>query len=104
MNKLLIVIIIALVSFSFADPSNDEPGALAKVEKIGGLYIYIRCQPVDHYESLGLFRGPKIVRSKNESFLVPKMLDRVRDKYPKANGVIFLTGKNLIEVEVIRFD
>ena len=83
--KWLILGLVALILVAFKGYINP---ADAQVEQISGLYVFIKSKPLNKFEYLGTVKGPTFSNAEFDTML-PKMLKKVKEEYPKANAVLF---------------
>jgi hypothetical protein len=97
-----IIGIFLLSLFSFKIISYEPRNNTAEVEQIQGVNVFIGSRPVKEYEFLGNVKSGGVVMSKDYEDLMPKMVKKAVEKYPKADGVIF-KGGSIYECDAIRF-
>lgn len=102
MRKLLVVLLLGLwVAPVFAQvPKEEVLGVVFEQEE---RMIFIKSRPQQKYKHLGTVKAAKVLPSYKESILIEHMIKRVLKEYPKCDGLIFLDGSNLTQVDVIQF-
>jgi hypothetical protein len=94
MNKTVFFAVLSLVVLSFfafkSDNSRDNYNAA--VNEIKGVPVFINCKPSKEYEIIGTVKTPKIVSSVSYEHMTDMMVDRLIDKYPNPEGILFKNG------------
>lgn len=93
------IAIVSLFSFKLI---YEPKKSTAEVETVQGVYVFTTSKPVKEYEYLGNVQCGAVVMSKNYEDLMPKMVKKVKDKFPNADGVIFKNNM-IYECDVIKF-
>jgi hypothetical protein len=86
--------IIVLFAFQVANSQTDE--STAKVNKIGGFYIYTDSMPIMPYDSLGIIETGFITGTQYEQ-IRNNLIKRAKSKFPNANGLIMKFDKKGID-------
>lgn len=92
----LILLFFLLVFTSFQGTNNRT----ANVEPINGIYIYFHSRPAEDYEYIDRYKIQVAMTGKPEE-LINMMLNKVRKKYPEANGII-ITSDELDQCDIIK--
>ena len=79
------VAFIALTAFTVYQ---TDKKAAAQVQKVEGIYIFVKSTPASQYDFLGTVTGP-VIGSHEFDKLLNSMLKDLKKKYPEANGLIF---------------
>lgn len=88
---------------SFTQIKTSETGQnIAKVEKIGNYYIFIKSEPVQEYEVLSTIKSPAIVKNTKLTTLVGVIIKKADKSGIRGNGLIFDTS-TLSEAKLIKF-
>lgn len=95
-----ILILVALFFIAATYTETQKPN-MALVEKVNGLYVFIKSEPVMKYEKLGDVKSASIIKSYEAEYLLDHMTERVKKKHQTANAVIF-TDNNLTECDAIK--
>lgn len=85
--KVLLVMIPILLLCSFANFQNEKN--IAKVNQVGGLYLFVDSEPVSEYEYLGTQKCKMTMWSTQYQTVRDQLIRKVKKEYPKANGIIF---------------
>jgi hypothetical protein len=72
----------------------------ATVEQVNGLYIYWHSRPLDDYTYIDTYQI-KIAITGAPDELIQMMINKVKKKYPEANGIIILND-DLSSCDVIK--
>lgn len=87
---------------------HDPPGdhSLATVNQLQGVYIFTDCTPAGKYEYLGTVQnGTRIAGSSQYGPVRDRMIKKVREEYPAANGAIFhFNNGSADKADAIKFD
>jgi hypothetical protein len=86
MKKL--TILIAFVGLALVATRPAANLADAQAEQVSGLYVFIKAKPTSTFKYLGTVKGPTFSNPDFDT-MFPKMLKKVQEEYPQANGVIF---------------
>lgn len=97
-TKIFILVALVLVSFKYTESLKPNH---AQVEKVNGLYVFVKCEPLSKFEKLGSVKSAAIINSYKADYLLEHMTDRVKKQHPTANAVIF-TDKNLVECDAVK--
>lgn len=76
------------VFFIFSFSGTTQNKGAAEVDKIQGLYIFVKAKPVQEYEYLGTVEGATIGSHEFDKML-EKFISKVKKKHPEANALIF---------------
>lgn len=76
------------IAIKFKEEQNTEELALARVNKVIGLYIFTDCEPVNEYEILGRVKTSFGFATQYQS-VRDKLIRRAVRKHPNADGMIF---------------
>ncbi len=97
MNKsnflILLFILSAFLSLAFVmKPAEDvQKPKMANVSNEDGIYLFLMCDPVDKYETLGEVEGPVLVWDHKFPTTLKYMTKRTKKQYPNADGAIMLS-------------
>ncbi|MFA5670493.1 MAG: hypothetical protein WC967_14735 [Balneolaceae bacterium] len=86
--KKTILVAAFLSCFAITAFSQTEDKALAKADKIQGVYVYVKCTPVAEYEHLGTVKGSAIGNHEMD-VMTEKFIKKAKEQYPDADGIIF---------------
>jgi len=105
MKKLLsgIILGVSLTAFAaFKVATYEANKSTAEVETVQGIYVFMTSKPVKEYEYLGTVKSGAVVASKDYDKLMPKMVEKAKEKFPNADAVLF--KNNLVyECDAIKF-
>lgn len=102
MKKIVLLLIVAAVVFSFKTKSNNS---LAEVNQIGGYYIFAQSKPVADFEHLGTIKGP-LMGEHDFDNLVQIFIKKAKKKYPNGNAIVFdgpIKQTHNTSVSIIKF-
>ncbi len=103
-NTFFLFVLIAVLS-AFTAINYEIKKESAEVERVQGLYVFVKAKPLKEYEFLGTVTGPA-VSSHEFDVLLEKFIKRVKEKYPDAEGIVFDGGirqSHNTKVSVIKF-
>jgi len=98
--KIKILILVALVLVSFKYTESLKPNH-AQVEKVNGLYVFVKCEPLSKFENLGTFKNGIWLSSYKASEVIEHMTKKAKEKHPTCNAIIF-TDKDLCEASAVK--
>jgi hypothetical protein len=99
MKKLIFILIIVsifLTAFRFANEKN-----IATVDRQQGIYLFMLSQPTAKYEVLGTLKI-KAAWTGQPGEMMNKMIRKVKESYPNAEGIIF-SDINMVTAQAIIF-
>lgn len=77
------IIITATLSFKLI-----QEKSIAKVQKIQGVYIFIKSEPQMEYEILGSMKGPTFGSHEFDE-LLDGVIKKQKKEFPQADGILF---------------
>ncbi len=102
---ILLLFTVVLISLSVSNSTVQEvDNSLANVQTVDGIYIFIRSIPVNKYIVMGTIDCPAMVNSWKEGARVKAMIKYANKKYNGFHGIVFRTGQDLCEADVIKFN
>lgn len=97
MKRPTLILLFLLLVFSSFQSSTTRT---ANVEPVNGIYIYFHSRPAEQYDYLDTYTIQIAMTGKPEE-LINMMLNKVRKKYPEANGII-ITSDELDQCDIIK--
>lgn len=89
--KQILTVLAVIALFAFSSKRNTvADNSLATVNQLQGLYVFTDCKPVGEYKYLGTVKnGMRIAGSAQYEPVRDRLLKKIKQDYPEANGVIF---------------
>lgn len=91
---------IALTAFTLCNAQTID-NTLATVTEQQGIYIFMLSKPTQKYDYMGTVKI-KLKWTGEPDEMLRKMLNKLKQDYPKANGIIF-TNLNMESADVVMF-
>jgi hypothetical protein len=98
--KANILILVALFLMASTYTESQKPN-MALVEKVNGLYVFVKSEPVMKFEKLGTVKSANIINSYKADYLLEHMTSRAKEKHNTCNAVMFTNG-TLTECEALK--
>jgi hypothetical protein len=98
--KANILILVALFLMASTYTESQKPN-MALVEKVNGLYVFVKSEPVMKFEKLGTVKVAFFSGSNKAGYLLEHLTSRAKENYSNCNAIIF-TDKDLMEATVIK--
>ena len=92
LNLIRTVLVLASCFYccSFFLQAKQDPGQLATVNQLQGLYIFTDCRPVNQFQYLGSVKnGFRMAGSSQYTAVRDRLIKKVKADYPAANAIIF---------------
>ncbi len=78
-----LIAVVFLIAFKSAPETNK-----AEVNQVNGLFIFSDSKPIAKYTYIGTIRNNGISLNPKYTNVRDKMINKLKEKYPEANGVI----------------
>lgn len=86
--KKIFLILAAAAAISFTAKKTDNK-ALAEVNQINGLFLFVESKPAGEFSYLGSVKSTGITGGSQFQSVRDRLIKKVKSEWPDANGIIF---------------